>query len=527
MHQRAELLMTNRATKRMRHAFCAVAAFLILVAGPTAAQSMPDLPETTLRAIAASPEKYIERLLSRMDKLNPDGPVTLYHVRRDRAVHTARARARHLKHVLGYDLDGDGRVTRAEYRTRADSSTPEEKHWRKFTEAADTDRNGTLSSGELYAYADNLARRKRPGTRSVHHAYDVSQFDSNGDQAVTRDEVRSRVAELGQELARLKTAPATDSCAPPVPPPGAEIVLLGAYDGAGLSTVATNGMERVTTVGAVVIEPGDRRLYIFAAAAGNMIWKVSGAIERVARFVVQPPRSQLGPGTGVTGLPASAVAFVAPGACFKPFHEPAKGLAGKATVIMAKALGVQADEIVVAGQYELHEMRLPSGEASSTKRAGYLGITFSQPKKEKEEPSAGQRKSVTGSGLALPQGQKVEATTSASTTPDPGPDPVIAELTKALRRYHFAGVIEIDPAEVVAPGVVRTYDVLPMPAGAIQLLQRGVIRKTSKRTFTVLKPVPRLPAGWDRISPQHRFAFAKGVSRTDRGPGRADSWIFQ
>lgn len=237
-----------------------------------------------------------------------------------------------------------------------------------------------------------------------------------------------------------------------------------------------------------------------------MIWKVAGAVERVARFVVQPPQSQLGPGTGVIGLPASVVAFVASGACFKPFHDPAKGLARKVAATMAKALDVQADEIVVAGQNELHEMRLPSGEASSTKRAGFLGITFTTPKTEKEEPPA-------------------------STTPDPGadpgPDPEVAELTKVLRQYHFAGVIEIDPAEVVAPGVVRAYDILPMPAGAIQLLQSGVIRKTSERTFTVLKPVARLPAGWDRKSPQHRFAFAKGVSRTDRGPGRADSWIFQ
>ena len=517
----------------IRRLVAALPLFIGMVAhiGPAMAEPADTLPEHTLREIAASPEKYLARVLGRMREYNPDGPVTRADVKRWLSARRARERSRVLAGVLAYDLDGDGTVTRQEYETKPDGAAPKNSdRFDKFVSLADSNLDGVFSATELYAYADRAAGRRSGVARTRADAYDLSQFDADGDETVTEAEVRSQVEALAARLDTLYSGPSPEQCRPPAPPPGAQVVLLGGYEGAGLSSVALDGMDSVTFAGTLEIEPGEQPLYIFATSRSRILWKVSGAVERVVQFVAQPPlMPALGPGTGVAGLPSDVVRFVGPEACFKPFHKSQDGYGLRAVNALGKALGIPAREILVIGHYTIHEVTIPSGRVSPTRQAGtFLGIKFTTPKPPRDDgpskaapdPSAPQ---------TLPHGQRIDDSAGAGgDAAAPEPDPEIEVLSRELLKINPGGVIVVDPAEVVAPGLVRAYDVLPIQAGAIQLLESGAIRKTSEKTYTVVKPIPRLPAGWIiHTLPHRRFVFAKGIVRPDEGPGRAGSWVFR
>lgn len=508
-------------------------------AGPeTGMPAARDLPETTLRQIAASPERFLDGILARMRKISPDGDVTPEEITLAEQRRRAGERADQLRRLLAHDLDGDGTVTRAEFDAGATAvRKPADGWFDKLAARADTDGDGALSPGELYAHADWLADRRFGFVRPQYNPYDLAQFDGDGDGTVTEAEVTEAVHAIARELALLRRAPAQGApagCAPPPPPAGAEVVLLSGYEGGGISTVATNGMDVETTAATIIIEEGARPLYIFATAAAPIIWKLDGAVGRVARLVVQPPQATLGPGAGVVGPPPEVIEFVAPNSCIKYFSEPDDGNARRAAGEMAARLGRDPAELTVIGHYELHEVRVPSGKATRTRSGSYLGITFTAPKKQAAEPERAARTVPVPAEAGgakpgepprrLPNSRRApvaQEPAAAEAPPDPNAAE-IAELTKALLQYHPGGVIEIDADEVVAPGVVRPYDVLPMQAGIIQLLESGALQKTSDGTYVVLREIPRLPASWTiHTSPHRKFVFGKGVPRPDRGPGRA------
>ncbi len=94
-----------------------------------------------------------------------------------------------------------------------------------------------------------VAGRRFAIARTRADAYDLSQFDADGDETVTEAEVRAQVEALAADLGMLYSGPPPEQCRPPAPPPGAQVVLLGGYEGAGLSSVALDGMDSVTTAG--------------------------------------------------------------------------------------------------------------------------------------------------------------------------------------------------------------------------------------------------------------------------------------
>ena len=72
--------------------------------------------------------------------------------------------------------------------------------------------------------------------------------------------------------------------------------------------------------------------------------------------------------------------------------------------------------------------------------------------------------------------------------------PSLRSLEAELRRFSPGGVIEIDPAKVVSPVPVASYDVLPQQAGLLQLMRSGALTQNRGGEFLIYRKI-RYPAG--------------------------------
>lgn len=271
--------------------------------------------------------------------------------------------------------------------------------------------------------------------------------------------------------------PSRDRDEPPCRMPSAGdamVVVFGTYEGQALSTVALGSTDQVTGVLDVVIEPGDRPLYLVLSAYGGTIWRFSGATGRVQR-VVLVGGGDFSPGAysplaGAVGLPADTVFTADHKACFGYFYEPGTLKAAEISATVRRATG-KAPE-VFAGRYDLAAVRLPSGRGAEIRR-----------------------------------GRK------------PAPAGFDRGLWSEMLRFSPAGLATIDPATVVSSSPVMAYDVLPQEAGLAQLVGAGDLERTSDG-LKVVRRIPRFPAG---LAGAHLTAFliADGVPTPAGDPGHS------
>jgi hypothetical protein len=253
------------------------------------------------------------------------------------------------------------------------------------------------------------------------------------------------------------------------------VVVFGVYEGQALSTVALGSRDEVTGVLDVVIERGDRPLYIVLSAYAGTIWRFSGDVDRVQRVVLVAGRSAdpqgWSPLAGVVGLPADVVATADPERCFTYAYDPGSLKAAQVSAIVRRAVGKDPD--VFGGYYDLAAVRLPSGKGAQTPR-------------------------------------------SARVPPPTGYD---ADLWREMLRFNPAGLVAIDPDAVVSAARVQPYDVLPQQAGLSQLVGSGDLLKVSDG-LKVVRRIARFPAG---LSGAHSTAFliARGVPLPAGHPGHS------
>ena len=402
--------------------------------------------------------------------------------------------------TMGQDIDGDGAVTLAEVlQAGVPNAVQQAAAQRAMTRALlvplalDRNADGVVSAAEF--------------DTSVVEAF--AAIDADGDGMLGPGELEAG-RQRGNERQRLlqqvaASAAKAKACAFPAPPRGAKIIQLGTYQGEALSNVSIGGDEVETSVAQIAIEAGDDPLYIVAASYEAMIWQFTGATERVAMFIAaaQQPAAGGRPRVGVTGLSAARI-YIAPQAnCLNHFSN-AKGSDGLvAKGELSGLLGRLADDMI--GVYALSKVALPSG--------------------------------IVSPGAAYPN-------RLATSEMAPG-----AGLWKEVLRSQPGGVAVNDPARVVAALPVRRYEVLPQAAGLAQLLDEGALevagearvieigkgapafsgtfqewaRRHGSRTvpteFRIVKKM-RFPAG---LNGGHsvRFILAKGVPMPDGSPGHS------
>ncbi|UDL88905.1 hypothetical protein LGH82_27990 [Mesorhizobium sp. PAMC28654] len=189
---------------------------------------------------------------------------------------------------------------------------------------------------------------------------------------------------------------------------------------------------------------------------------MSGAVERVEKFVVAAPRS--GARSGVVGLARDRVSLVGKDGrgCMNYFYKSGTGETAQARKLFVSTVGKDADH--VAGIYSLSKVSLPD-------------MTF----------------------------ENLASTALSRQVPDD----FDAESWKNALRFTPRGLVRFDPASVVAGEPARRYDVLPQEFGLSQLVHSGHLERRGG-LFRIVKPIPQFPAG---LAGAHsvQFSLAKGV----------------
>lgn len=320
-----------------------------------------------------------------------------------------------------FDTDGDGKITIAEaIATRRDSRPADRLD--AFL-ALDPNRDGRLTSKELRLLAEQM----------------FASADSDGDETISDEEYRS-VAPKVQAAQAARMAPI---CSLPALPDGAMLLAFGAYEGDAISSAVIGGQDEETNLIDVRIEPGSQPLYLVLTSYESMVWRLTGATNRVSRAVVTSHGSEGGVSpSGIVGLPSSKVTIGDAG-CPRYFYKTG-GESAAVAATLQRTLGRGPDAIF--GSYSVQRVSLPSGQ-----------ITMAE----------------------------------AESTPAPrGFD---QDMWKDATRYWRAGLVTVDPRSIVAKSRVEPYKVLPSQMGLAQLLGSGAVQRLSNGSFKIVRPIPHLP----------------------------------
>jgi Ca2+-binding EF-hand superfamily protein len=229
--------------------------------------------------------------------------------------------------ILGFDADGDGKTTLAEFMTAME----------KQFDDVDTNSDGVISRGEFDAYWQRIGR---PAPKVA----DIKPSEED-----------KRVA----------------LCAPPRVPKDVKFVLFNGSGGRGISTVAIGSQDRVTKTTRVTIEPGSDPLYLVLISPGPTVWQFDGAVDRVRRAVLLAISGEGGGASpaGATGLSKDVITVGRSGTCMD-FWVHMQRLRDHPHIMRHYSLllfGRQPDAVVEAkGVWNLH---LPSGKTSEPTEA--------------------------------------------------------------------------------------------------------------------------------------------------------------
>lgn len=279
-----------------------------------------------------------------------------------------------------------------------------------------------------------------------------------------------------------------EECQLPPVPKGVRLVAFGAYDGQAVSSAVIGNQDVETNLIDVTIEPGSEPLYLVLTSYESMIWRFSGATNRVTRVVVsssegvrlQPTRRRpTDPGKANVWVPSHMIiADQRPPNAPRPFSfSGVLGLGEKKVTIgrvgcpsygyktqgyeatrfsdsMVRHLGRVAD--FTYGDYSPASVSLPSGS-----------ITRSQP---------------------------ARWAPGAATNPPP-PAGFDATMWREALRYWPRGLVRVNPKKVIAAAPVAPYLVLPSQMGLAQLVGSGALQVQRDRyaTYRVVRPIPHMP----------------------------------
>ncbi len=447
--------------------------------------------------------QFATTLIQELFRVDPNGRVTQDGIDLRKSKDLAKQRAHQFSRLLVWDLNADGQIDAGE--RRQFSGTEAAGVEVAFAEG-DTNRDGTLSFDEIVALGE--ANGGRRGRQSLGNLLMVFDFDQDG--AVTSQEITQTIDALGDEplgLAellqnrqraialnqRVQRQETDTRCDGPKPAPDSQFIVLSGYEGDALSTVALSGLDEVTKVATIEIEPGEAPLYLLVGTRETLIWEVTGAVERVAAFVAQ--------GGGVVGLPKDKVHFVAKNGCFG-YVSSVEGVKGALAYRTIEKRFGRAPNTMLA-RYTISRIAVPSGTApeNTGDGDGVDVLTLD-----------GKRFEVTPEGLKPMDEARDQL---------PGQGPFGAARTmRSMLRFHGGGLREIDADDVVAAGKAEAYDVYPQEAGLLQLLLDGRLRYSRDGVYIVEQNIPRFPAG---LFGAHsvKFMIAEGVEMPGGTPGHS------
>lgn len=405
-------------------------------------------------------------------------------------IKAAEARSRLLRQWTNKDLDVDGRVTRAELeafhirtarkplKSGGIEVDPTPEQVRQLLDKlvsvdliADSDGDGIVTFAEALAQAE-----KRRGRSNNSRRLNISMYDDDGDGTITEDEFTRLIGRfliafdgdgngalsgdekvaLGERLNEIQRAAnlafrerqrrekdrkLAESCGYPIISKEARLILVSAYEGQALSPVALSGPDSVATVVDIRVESGEAPLYVVLASLTPVIWRFSGAVDRVSQVMASSKvRDAAGRAVaGIVGIPEGRVHFAVKSECAEPFYNTKQPERSPGVRGIVRKVGRKQD--ITVANYAIALVVIPSGQFS----------------------------------------EKAEYPDAVEPPPAPG-----AVMWPEFLRFTPGGLVQIEAASVVSPGTAEPYEVLPQEAGIAQLLNEGALEVLeSSRVITL------------------------------------------
>jgi hypothetical protein len=414
------------------------------------------------------------------------------------AVDRAGQRASALSRYLRSDLNDDLSITEAELRAsiqlqygRMDAGDDAQRRAQVDKEvqramALDVNGDHALSIEEMLATDPRVDRQRQTTYEALRL---ILRNDANGDGRVTPAELETAVRAAFSEVDRsgdgmidrteyaafrgdLEQAAAATrfaGCKLPRAGAGEEVTMIGMHHGDAQPTVTVTGQDDTTFLARIAVEPGDSPLYLVLTSDLGMVWKLEGQVDRVKHVVVMPVEgrgtdgiNEFWAGAGVLGVSKDTVTFTALGACGAAYYDPASPEAQAMKGQVAKLTGVQA--INLFGAYSPQGFSVPSGKAIA-------------PQKDRDIVVTG------GATYLMTEGEEPKRLEGGLT--------LVAQEEQMIKS---GGIVQVKPEDVIAPGKVETYQVIPSQDGLRYMVDQGILERTD-RGYRLLKPLPRWPAG--------------------------------
>jgi Ca2+-binding EF-hand superfamily protein len=446
-------------------------------------------------------EAFVAELLQPIRKARAPGRLTRAEVEERKAGYTAKYRAEMVREVLSMDLDGDGAVSREELQQAVDSKGgPRARDLMLFN--YDADKSGRVDLAEIVELARVEYARAIKGTDP---AMLLLKLDANGDGATTVGEAESRARAVfarydsdadgildRSSRATINTLIRYDEmvesakvdaarCGMPVASPQAQVVLFQSNDLQAISDVAISGVDEATFTGDVTVEPGNGKIFLVLRGSPNVVWRFSGAVERLERVVLierrVPPTLR---SAAVVGVDRSLVSWAPEERC----------LQGDGARVLANV----------------------HGRPLSAQRSVYTVASVSVP----SLVTVGDRRGFSPRPVSCVKGSP----DSESATGD------CFWAQMEMERMFPGGVVHLDSKQVVAREPAVAYEVLPSPAGYVDAMQSGilsVVRKDGKTRYRIEKPLARFPPYGGGRGGYAIFQLAAGVSMPK---GNADAFCI-
>ncbi len=382
-----------------------------------------------------------------------------------------------VREALKDDKNKDGVVSFSETIAAANAESPMEKHveYHTISLSLDKDGDGAVSEAEF--------------TEAIDHNLGIIDRDSDGlltsqEISAFRESIKQVMKVLqANERARKRDAQnraMVESCRFPQASEGVQVVLLGTHRGKALSSVTLGGDDAIVSVADVWIEPGDQPLYVLLASRHPLIWRFTGAVERVEVVVAGSQKTDATGAVrvGVVGVPAALV-HVPPGTnCMSPFVNASSTPTLKMTKTLGRLIGREPD--VVKASARVSAVSFPTGLLDRT-------VAYADTRE----------------------------------LPEDGP---VGELWRDLLFDYPGGLVQLDANAVVSPAAARPYVTLPHEAGLAQLVEQGTLEVLDRREVVYLNGT-RIYLGGGRdtiVAPEgvqprvslvpHRFLITKKVT---------------
>lgn len=104
------------------------------------------------------------------------------------------------------------------------------------------------------------------------------KLDTNQDGVVGAYEIIDLIA--------ARQPPAEGTCRVPAVPDGAEVLLIGANEGAQFASVNLGDVSEVTYYSDIFVEDGDQPLYVLLSAYDSIVWNFEGNTARIRQIAI-------------------------------------------------------------------------------------------------------------------------------------------------------------------------------------------------------------------------------------------------